>query len=187
MTFTGSRCTLSYLLGIKSITSEVSSGDFKSNTTLGYSQETPKNIAFSKYHHPLICLLAQPLDILLRNNKLLSICWLAVRLQQTIWQKMEHVQRRAMKLEESGAQVLWGAADGTGIVESGEEKAQGDLIALYSYLKEGCGELGVGLFSHVTSNRTRDDGLKLHQEFRLDIRKYFSERVVRMLPREVVE
>ena len=27
--------------------------------------------------------------------------------------------------ERSGAQVLWGAADGTGIVHSGEEKAQG--------------------------------------------------------------
>lgn len=101
-TFTGKRCNLSYLLRIKSITSEVSSGDFTSNATLGYSQETPKNTAFSKYHHPLTCLLAQHLDVLLRNDKLLSTCWPATWLQQTIWQKMKHVQRRATKLEESG-------------------------------------------------------------------------------------
>jgi len=45
--------------------------------------------------------------------------------------------------EGSGAQVLRGADEGTGIVQSGEEKAQRELITLYNCLKGGCGEGGL--------------------------------------------
>ncbi|KAJ7423109.1 hypothetical protein BTVI_11072 [Pitangus sulphuratus] len=66
---------------------------------------------------------------------------------------------------------------------------RGDLVVLHSYVKGGCRQMGVDLFSQATREYIALSCIK--GRFRLEFRKtFFTERVIRYwtgLPREVVE
>jgi len=83
----------------------------------------------------------------------------------------------------------WLRTLGLSILE--QRRLRGDLTALCSVLRRGCGDGGAELSSLVPSHRMLGNGSKLDQgRFRLDIREhFFTERVVKhwnRLAREVV-
>jgi len=105
---------------------------------------------------------------------------------------LEQVQGRAVRLVECLENMryeVW--LKELGLFSLGR-RLRGILTAFFQYLKGDYSEGRTGLFSLITDDRTRENGLKLHQgKLRLDIRKKNSlQSVVKhwnRFPEEVVE
>ncbi|GAB0190177.1 hypothetical protein GRJ2_001483000 [Grus japonensis] len=104
----------------------------------------------------------------------------------------KQVQRKAMKMIRGLEHLCYeDRLRELGLFSLEKRRLQGDLIAAFQYLKGAYRKAGEGLFTRASSDRTRDNGLKMKEgRFRLDIRKNISVWVVRhwhRLSREAVD
>jgi len=85
---------------------------------------------------------------------------------------MERFQKRAAKTVK-GLEHPTYKAGRAGTAQPGEDKAEGDLISVYIYMKGGYKEHRARLFSVVSSDKARSNGHKLkHQKVHQTIRKH---------------
>ncbi|RMC13234.1 hypothetical protein DUI87_10768 [Hirundo rustica rustica] len=122
-------------------------------------------------------------SVLLRLHLECCVKYCAPQFRKDV-EELEQVQKTAMKLVKSLEDKSYEEQlRELGSFSMEERTLKGDIIIFYNYLKGGCSQVGVELFSQATSSRTRGHNINLHQGmFSLVIGKNFFTEIVMGCP-----